>query len=98
MVIEYNKTTGRIFIKDEFEKITRTTGAFKFQVGFIFTKRDQEKLYILDFYNVDLNVGIEVNGGCHAKQNGNPDPFTPVKRKRPSKRLITTYLVLQMNS
>lgn len=67
MVIEYNKTTGWIFIKDEYEKITWVTGAFKFQTGVICTKREQEKLYILDFYNVDLNAGIEVNGGCYAK-------------------------------
>lgn len=47
MVIEYNKTTGRIFIKDEFEKITWAVGTSRFQVGFIYTKREQEKLYIL---------------------------------------------------
>ena len=81
MTIEYNKTTGRIFIKDEFEKITWVTGAFKSQIGFIFTKREQEKWYILDFYNVDLNSGIEANGGCHAKQNGNPDPLHLPKGK-----------------
>ena len=47
MTIEYNKTTGRIFIKDESEKITWVTGAFKSRTGFIFTKREQEKLYVL---------------------------------------------------
>ena len=36
---------------------------------------------LLDFYNVDLNAGIEVHGGCHAKQNGNPDFNTCQKEK-----------------
>ena len=47
MTTEYNRSTGRIFIKDEFEKITWVTGAFRSQIGFIFTKREQEKLYVL---------------------------------------------------
>ena len=38
--------------------------------------QDQEKLYILDFYNVDLNVGIEVQGGYHTKKDGNPTLYT----------------------
>ena len=36
---------------------------------------------LLDFYNVDLNAGIEVNGGCHAKQNGNPTLYIYQKEK-----------------
>ena len=60
------------------------TGAFKFQIGFIFTKREQEKWYTLDFYNVDLNAGIEANGGCHAKQNRNPDLHLPKGKSLPN--------------
>ena len=69
-------TPAELLLKYELEKIWSAAGNFKFQVGFIFTKEDQEQLYIMDFYNVELNVGIEVNGGYHAKKDGNPTLYT----------------------
>ena len=81
-------TPAELLLKDELEKITflsphpfESLWYFKFQVGFIFIKEDQEKLYILDFYNPDINVGIEANGGYHVKKDGNPTLYTYQKER-----------------
>ena len=73
-------TTAELILLDEIQNRPAFQG-FKFQVGFIFTKEDREKLYILDFYNVDLNVGIEANGGYHTKKDGNPTLYTYQKER-----------------
>ena len=76
-------TPAELLLKNELGKFiwTWAVGGFKFQVGFIFTKEDQEQLYILDFYNPVLNVGIEANGGYHVKKNGNPTLYTYQKER-----------------